>query len=90
MIDLDIIRTTVDTANTATYVRTAFVSMGVEAANIKSVHASPGGFSKHPNRVCVTLHRAVRLSANTVNGYEGLSGAVWTGNVCHVIVGKGE
>jgi hypothetical protein len=88
--DLDTIRDHVDTANMATYIRSVFVSLGVDPNNIKSVHRSTGGFAPRPNRVCVTLYHAVRLSANAVNSVDGLSGAVWNGSVCWVNVGKGE
>jgi hypothetical protein len=90
MIDYQQIRDHVDTANMATYIRSVFVSLGVDPANIKSVHRSTGGFAPRPNRVCVTLYHAVRLSAQRVNSVDGFSGAVWNGCVCHLLVGKGE
>lgn len=88
MIALQQIREAVDTSNTIAFIRAAFVSLGVNPANIKAVHHSPGGFSSNPRRWCVVLYHSVRLSAVTVNGCMGLSGAVWNGSVCWVIVGK--
>lgn len=76
--------------NTATYIRQAFVALGVEASNIRGVYHSPGGFAPRPNRWCVIFHRVPGLSANAVNAVEGVSGAVWNGSVCHLLVGKGE
>lgn len=85
---LDTIKVYADTANVESYIRAAFIALGVDGANIKSVYRSPNGFAPRSNRYAVTLYRSVRLSANAVNGVAGFSGAVWNGNVCTVIVGK--
>lgn len=88
MIDYQTLKTAADTANTAAYVRSVFVGLGVDPANIKAVHHSPGGFAPRPNRWCVIFHRVPGLSANAVNAVEGVSGAVWNGSVVHILVGK--
>lgn len=74
--------------NIEQYIRQAFVALGVEASNIRGVYHSPGGFAPRSNRWCVIFHRVPGLSANAVNAQPGLSGAVWNGNVCWVMVGK--
>lgn len=74
--------------NKTAFVREAFVSLGIESSNIKSVRPAPTGFAASKLRWCVTLHHAVSLSALQVNWTPGLSGAVWNGNVCWVLVGK--
>lgn len=81
------IRTHVAQTNVEAYLRQAFTSMGVEAANIKSIHYSPMGFLPNRSRYCIVLHTAVRLSQATVNGWHGLSGASVNGAVWHVNVG---
>jgi hypothetical protein len=85
---LDTIKAHVDTANVESYIRDAFISLGVDAANIKSVYRSPNGFAPRSNRYAVTLFRGVRLSAVAVNQVNGFSGAVWNGSVCYILVGK--
>lgn len=90
MINLQQIRVATDSVNTAVYIRSVFVSLGVDPANIKAVHYSPGGFASRKNRWCVVFYRVPGLSANAVNAVAGCSGAVWNGNVCWVLVGKGE
>lgn len=88
MIDLQQIRTQLRVNDESAYIRSVFVSLGVDPANIKSVHYSPGGFAARRNRWCVVFHRVPGLSANAVNAVEGVSGAVWNGSVCHLLVGK--
>lgn len=86
---LDTIKVYADTANVESYIRAAFISLGVDGANIKSIYRSPNGFAPRSNRYAVTLYRSVRLSANAVNGVTGISGAIVNGNVVYILVGKG-
>ncbi len=78
----------VDTSNAEQYIRDAFISLGVDGANIKSIYRAPNGFAPRSNRYAVTLFRGVRLSAVAVNAVAGFSGAVWNGSVCYILVGK--
>jgi hypothetical protein len=74
--------------NQTAFIREAFEALGIECSNIKSICPAPNGFAARSNRWCVTLHHSVRLSALQVNWTPGLSGAVWNGNVCTMLVGK--